>query len=406
MLAIHVGILRMCEKRSAQTICCLRDTKSGMHFAREVAFAICFLLGNFSVLKAQELSASSERRGEDLREFIAHEPSTLADYKPGHQLDTIQKRLGQEFDRPLRFASSATNQLQIGDNAGADSGVVQDSLPSVSVIDPSAENFPVALSDSPDSVVLHSKRNKRFGEFRSDMGNLPRVIQRDYANYLSRESVLGLTLGLGVGAAIANSRADSEMFRGYQSWARDPDQRTTSDAIHSTKVFGEGKVMLPIYVGTWGASYLFDSPALLEPMGEWGSKSVRGFLVGAPSLMAFQWITGASRPWETTHGSEWKFLADNNGVSGHGFMGALPFLTAAKMSDRVAIKTLCFAGSTLTPLSRINDSDHFPSQAILGWWFAYLAATAVDVTDHPDRKWRVFPIANATESGMAAEFKW
>jgi hypothetical protein len=129
---MHVGILQMCDKRSTQTISHLRDGKSGMHFAREVAFAFCFLLGNFGALQAQEVAASSDRRGEDLRDYVAYEPSTLADYKPGHQLDTIQKRLGQEFERPLRFASFPINQLQMGDNAGADSDVVQDSLPFLS----------------------------------------------------------------------------------------------------------------------------------------------------------------------------------------------------------------------------------------------------------------------------------
>ncbi len=87
---------------------------------------------------------------------------------------------------------------------------------------------------------------------------------------------------------------------------------------------------------------------------------------------------------------------DNNGISGHAFMGALPFITAAKMSDDLRVKLFFYAGSALTPLSRVNDNAHYPSQVALGWWMAYLAASAIDSTDNPNAKWKFYPTRPAT----------
>ena len=44
--------------------------------------------------------------------------------------------------------------------------------------------------------------------------------------------------------------------------------------------------------------------------------------------------TGASRPADG-QGSHWHMFNDNNGVSGHAFIGAIPFLAAAEMVERV-----------------------------------------------------------------------
>ncbi len=54
------------------------------------------------------------------------------------------------------------------------------------------------------------------------------------------------------------------------------------------------------------------------------------------------------------------------------------FIDAAKMTDNCWLKTGLYACSVLPAWSRINDDAHFPSQAFLGWWMAYCAATAVD----------------------------
>ncbi|MEZ6069860.1 MAG: hypothetical protein R3C10_06170 [Pirellulales bacterium] len=93
-------------------------------------------------------------------------------------------------------------------------------------------------------------------------------------------------------------------------------------------------------------------------------------------MLALQAVTGASRPGESTSESHWKPFDDNNGVSGHAFMGAIPFMSAAKMTDNIWFKGALYAASALPAMSRVSDDDHYFSQAFLGWWMAYMAASA------------------------------
>jgi membrane-associated phospholipid phosphatase len=151
---------------------------------------------------------------------------------------------------------------------------------------------------------------------------------------------------------------------------------------------------------------LFPDTEMTRVTGKWGERAIRGFIVGAPPVTILQQLTGGSRPTETNEGSEWQPLQDNNGVSGHAFMGSLPFITAAKMTDDRALKFLFYAGSALTPLSRVNDKAHYPSQVALGWWMAYLAASAIHATDEPDARWRFFPYSTGEGSGLLAEYRY
>ena len=116
-------------------------------------------------------------------------------------------------------------------------------------------------------------------------------------------------------------------------------------------------------------------------LGQWGEKSFRSTLVGFPPLLFMQFATGGSRPGERHYNSAWRPFFDNNSVSGHAFMGAIPFLTAAQMAERPLVKGGLLAASTMTGLSRINDDAHYLSQAILGWSMAAVAVSSIAETD-------------------------
>ncbi len=123
-------------------------------------------------------------------------------------------------------------------------------------------------------------------------------------------------------------------------------------------------------------------------------------------MLAMQLLTGASRPGENLSGSHWKPFQDSNGVSGHSFMGAIPFLTAAMMTEDPALKALFYAGSALVPLSRINDAAHYPSQALLGWAMAYVAAQAVNKTADSPEDWEIVPTTVPNSVGLGLERTW
>ena len=153
------------------------------------------------------------------------------------------------------------------------------------------------------------------------------------------------------------------------------------------------------------------SPAA-DGIGEWGDRSLRTFAVGAPLMFLTQRLTGGGRPGNAPYGngphaSHWAPGVHDHGVSGHSFMGAIPFLSVARMSDNPWVKGTMYTASTLPALSRINDDAHFASQAFLGWWLAVLASEAVDQTnDGVNTGWRIVPLTPEHGDGLAIEKRW
>ena len=113
-----------------------------------------------------------------------------------------------------------------------------------------------------------------------------------------------------------------------------------------------------------------------------------------------QKAVGASRPKEDD--SHWRPFNDNNGVSGHSFMGAVPFLAATTMTEHGYVKYPLFLGSMLCGFSRINDNCHYFSQATLGWWVAYLAVSCGEARENGERQVFICPRVFADGMGIMA----
>ncbi|HWA99481.1 MAG TPA: hypothetical protein VG713_13355 [Pirellulales bacterium] len=223
----------------------------------------------------------------------------------------------------------------------------------------------------------------------------------DYANYYSIGNLLGLTAAFGIGAAMANTEADARLYAsyqehiGHQSW------------LHSDfKVFGNGGIVLPAMAGAFGAGLLFENRPAGGVIEEFGERGVRAALVGGPSMLLMQYVTGAGRPGEHPWGSQWKPFSDNTGVSGDAFIGGVLFMSAAKMTDRPVMKTGFYALSVLPALGRVNDGAHYPSEAFLGLCMAFAAVTAVDKSYRGDTSSFVVPWALGSAQGLGFEFKY
>ena len=129
---------------------------------------------------------------------------------------------------------------------------------------------------------------------------------------------------------------------------------------------------VPVYIGAYGTGLLLHD----STMEEWAEKSFRATVVGEPAVLFLAPAIGADRP--TEGDSHWKPFKNTHGVSGHAFIGGIPFITAAKMSENPYQKAIFYGLSTLTGLSRINDERHYFSQAAIGWYLAYLSCAAVE----------------------------
>lgn len=224
--------------------------------------------------------------------------------------------------------------------------------------------------------------------------------------FYSKDSVLKLGLVLGASSLIANTSADEQLQKHFQSSVRGATSDNWFEFLHASKELGNGVYTLPIMGAAWIAKEVIDGPPAFETFGTWGERSLRGFIVGAPPLVVLQRLTGGSRPYETADGSEWHPFRDNNGVSGHAFMSSLPFITAAKMTENPWGKTLWYVGSTIGPLSRVNDNAHYPSQIGAGWAMAFIAATAVHPSDNGKRGWQLLPESPSGGSGFAFRYQW
>jgi membrane-associated phospholipid phosphatase len=93
-------------------------------------------------------------------------------------------------------------------------------------------------------------------------------------------------------------------------------------------------------------------------------------------------------------------------VSGHTFIGAVPFLVAAKRADGFLLKSAYFVGSGLAGYSRINDDAHYLSQVILGWSIAYLSVAATQLTERSHLQYRLVPLTIDGLLGVGVELRY
>ena len=229
------------------------------------------------------------------------------------------------------------------------------------------------------------------------------ILTADFRYHYSSKPLTDVAVGFGATALFANSEADENIQRVF----RDKLQGQAGDSL--TNFFtGVGDVAhpiysIPIYLTTmWIGGYNGESESAAA---RWGANSLRGVAVGAPELIVLGSIAGGNAPDEGEPG--WSPFDSNNGVSGHSFMGAVPIITAAKMTDRPWLKYTLYTVSTFPGLARIYDEKHYFSQALMGWWLAYVATRTVEYTNIGDESTtRIMPVFYPDGGGLQVSIKF
>ncbi|MDR1384629.1 MAG: phosphatase PAP2 family protein [Planctomycetaceae bacterium] len=233
-------------------------------------------------------------------------------------------------------------------------------------------------------------------------------ICNDHKNYYSFDTLYRLGLATGFHAVLSNTSVDQDVRDWYQNDMR---SLLADDVSKSFKFFGEGALWIPIFGITagayclaqkYGCDYFAD-----HFVGELSSRTIRSYLVGTPTLLLGQLMLGCSRPCDfRSYHSAWRPFQDNNSFSGHAFIGATPFLVAARMTDRIWLKSAFYVCSTFAGMSRINDDRHYLSQVLLGWFVAYLSVSAIDKTENmfSNRNAKVFPVLDSRSVGIGISF--
>jgi len=192
-------------------------------------------------------------------------------------------------------------------------------------------------------------------------------INTDYREfYLNRDAFFMIGAGMGLSAIMANTSFDREVQKYYQDNLRSPGTDRVSDIVETP---GAWQVTIPCLALT---SIISEEGKIHEC----STRTLRAILVGAPAVLALQRIKGSSRPSEGD--SKWHPFKDSNGVSGHAFIGSIPFITAGMLSEDKKIKALFYTFSMLPGLARMNNNKHYFSQIASGWYIGYLSSKAVN----------------------------
>lgn len=223
----------------------------------------------------------------------------------------------------------------------------------------------------------------------------------DHQHLYSPLGLTALAAGVAAAAPLANSSADEDV----QDWYRTRIKRDGLDD-YATVAGTAGQVWVVVPVGLEFARLLghIDEEAIHDGgLFEWSNRSLRTCAVGYPPVLALFGLLGAARP--SDGDSRWRPFQDFHGASGHTFVGAVPFLTAAAMTANPFLKAPLIAASFATGWSRIHDDKHYLSQVLLGWGIAALATWSVDQTQQ-SAAWSIEPTAGPDGVGVGLLWRY
>lgn len=243
----------------------------------------------------------------------------------------------------------------------------------------------------------------------SNDSSIGETVANDYRSFYATDRLIRMGIVFGVAGIAANTNADMSIRNWYQdnvrsektnSWASNP----VNDLEFNAKFFGEGKYMVPVALLAASVNYIDTDTAV----GNWGANASRAYITGLPAMWFMQGVTGATRPGDRPEGSSWTTpFGHSNGVSGHSFVGAVPFLTIAYMNpDNGWVKYPAYIASAAAGWSRVNDDKHFPSQVVLGWYMAWEAVDAVFDNNQKKKGVVVTPMVGLDGFGLIARASW
>lgn len=265
--------------------------------------------------------------------------------------------------------------------------VAENPPPSPPTPEPPSAPAPAAPAAAADGGAPAGWLHETAREAWSRLGGDCKLMCDDYRNYYSWGVMAELAVGVAAAAPIANTSADQDIRRWYQRRVRG---ETTDEYAQFFNYAGQFWLALPVcmegaaLMGKADEDYASDGGLY-----EWSNRSLRAILVGVPPMLSMYVVLGSSRP--DRDDSHWHPFNDIHGVSGHTFMGAVPFLTAAAMADEDWMKVPLFLGSFATGWARLDLDRHYFSQVMLGWWMAYVSVQSVGRTQAEQRALTITP---------------
>jgi hypothetical protein len=204
---------------------------------------------------------------------------------------------------------------------------------------------------------------------RSDPQPMFRGTGDHWRRQYSRRSFLKLGAAVVVAGAVVYSGADEAVTRLHDKHVRSK----SSDRLSRV---GYELGQRPWFLA-WAGLAAVDAWVRSNPLTRWGRANFETMAVGLPVLWTVQRALGADRPSADEPTPNWRPFASDHAASGHAFIGAVPWLNAARAAGLHRWRPLLLMGSTLSGWSRLNDRKHYLSQVWLGWFIAWQATNAV-----------------------------
>jgi hypothetical protein len=226
--------------------------------------------------------------------------------------------------------------------------------------------------------------------------------REDFRNFYTTPNLLCVGIAVIAAAPVANSHADTGIRDWWQGHVRN--DRSDSFFTFGNDQLGDWRWTGGVLIGGAVVGKILEDYPAGTTLRTFSTKSLRALIVGAPAVGVLQYGLGGDRPPDGS--SYWQPIRTHEAVSGHAYVGAVPFLTAAYMTDSYALKALFVAGSLYTPVARINDDRNYFSQAALGYVIAVVATHSVFQTDMEHSRIHLAPLPMQDAVGLSVMMKY
>lgn len=244
------------------------------------------------------------------------------------------------------------------------------------------------LQSKPDYLKIFASDTKSI---------LTAPLRWDKSNWLTASLVTSVTFGL------------YACDQNIQDWVQKQRNSTSDDIARFAKPFGDGRYTLP----SLGAFYLYGHFFEDEKAQRTALMGLESFVFSGIFTQAIKYSGHRHRPSSDDSYSTWDGpgLSSSNlsFPSGHSCAAfSIATVIATEYDDIVFIPPLAYSIAALTAFSRVNDNDHWTSDAFFGSAIGYFMAKAVvglHSEKEKDRNLSVYPLIDGEYAGFLIAYR-
>lgn len=254
-------------------------------------------------------------------------------------------------------------------------------------------------TDNCSAPVPLESCQERWMHLRCHLSDQAALIPQDYRNMYCSWNIVAIGAAIAIAAPLANTSEDEHFRAWYQHHATGG---ASDHWANEGRRFGNYWIVVPVVLGASYGGRLVPETVAGDTLADWGDRSIRGLIVGAPAVAILQVGLGTARP-GPVDGSAWNPGHGHQAVATEGFVGAVPFLAAASMTKNRPLRWAFIGGSFIATWANLHSDSRYLSQSLLGWSVGAVAAYSVCQTETRNHQLELAPIA--VPKGMGVGLK-